>query len=413
MDVPRQRRSKWLKSLLVAIGVGGVVVAALLMPLPRHSGPTAQRASLWLGTVERGDMPRTVRGSGRLAPRRVRWITAVAPGRVERLLVDVGDTVAENAPLLELSNPDLEVRALEASGQLTDARARLAQLSGVLESGRLEQQSRISELRTAHLDAARRTEANEELRKDGMVPALEYAQAQDVERDLAARVGNERRRMNALDRVGRRQLAAERQRIDDLRKIAAFRARQVTDLTVRSRQPGVVHELNVELGQWVTPGTTLGKVAQTDELEAELELSERVAREIAPGQTAHVDTGSGTLRGKVVHVDPTVVEGAVKVTVAFDEPPPSDLRPDQSVVGTVELEVLQGVVYLPRPQTAREGATARLFRLTSAARAVGVDVAFGRASSRFIEVRSGLAPGDQVILSDNPDWADAQQLSIE
>src|SRR4029434_1565760 len=123
------------------------------------------------------------------------------------------------------------------------------------------------------------------------------------------------------------------------------------------------------------------------------------------GQVAEVDTRNGVVAGRVARVDPAVQNGTVTVDIALTGALPRGARPDLTVDGTIELERLTDVVFVGRPAQGQPEAQVTLFRLeTDAVHAARVTVTLGRASVSTVEVRNGLAPGDQVILSDTSAW---------
>jgi multidrug efflux pump subunit AcrA (membrane-fusion protein) len=167
---------------------------------------------------------------------------------------------------------------------------------------------------------------------------------------------------------------------------------------------GVLQELPLQVGQSVATGTLLARVANPDRLKAELRIPETQAKDLAVGQPASIDTHTGAdavIKGKVARVDPAAQAGTVRVEVTFEGAPPRGARPDLTVEGTVELERLDDVLYVGRPSFAETGASVKLFRLSRAGdEASRVAVQLGRSSVRTIEIKSGLAEGDRIILSD-------------
>src|SRR5688572_2074725 len=128
VDVPIQRKPR-RRLLVTGAGVAAVVIAVGLGLFAagrlRAAPPSVERGNLWFGTVERSPMIREVQANGTLVPEKVQWVTALWAGRVERVHVRGGDTVAADAVLVELSNPDLELQALEAERQVVAAQSEL------------------------------------------------------------------------------------------------------------------------------------------------------------------------------------------------------------------------------------------------------------------------------------------------
>jgi len=193
--------------------------------------------------------------------------------------------------------------------------------------------------------------------------------------------------------------------VDQFRALYELRVNQMRALKVRSGIDGVLQQVPVEVGQEVTPGTVLAKVARPDKLKAELRIAETQAKDIEIGQKASIDTRNGVIEGKVIRVDPAVLEGTVTVDVALIGELPRGARPDLSVDGTIELERLDSVLYVGRPAYGQAQSTIGLFRLTEDGEtATRIQVRLGKSSVNTIEIIEGLLEGDQVILSDTSAW---------
>jgi HlyD family secretion protein len=142
-------------------------------------------------------------------------------------------------------------------------------------------------------------------------------------------------------------------------------------------------------------------VADPNRLKAELNIAETDAKDIQLGQTVSIDTRNGIIPGVVSRIDPAVKDGTVTVDVRLKSEPPQGARPDLTVDGTVVLEKLANVVYMGRPVQGQPNSEMSIFKLDAAGkRAAKVTVRLGRSSVSTIEIRDGLGPGDQVILSD-------------
>jgi len=80
---------------------------------------------------------------------------------------------------------------------------------------------------------------------------------------------------------------------------------------------------------------------------------------------------------------------------------PPGARPDLSVDGTIELELLVDVMYVGRPVLSQADSSVGLFKLVNGGReAVRVSVKLGHTSVSAVEIVEGLQVGDKVILTD-------------
>jgi len=133
---PRPNRRPYVYAGMVASLVAATVGFGHLRP----AAPTVERATLWTDTVKRGPMLREGGAPEPWFPSRCAGSRRVTAGRIERILVRAGTPVDENAELLELSNPDVQLEALDADRQLTLAQAEQASLESALQNGVLSQE---------------------------------------------------------------------------------------------------------------------------------------------------------------------------------------------------------------------------------------------------------------------------------
>jgi HlyD family secretion protein len=147
---------------------------------------------------------------------------------------------------------------------------------------------------------------------------------------------------------------------------------------------------------------------------AEVRVAETQAKDITPGQSAHLDTRNGVVHGKVTRVFPGVDQGLVKVNVQVEDALPSGAVPGLNVDGTIDIEVLKNVIAVGRPVMGAPRSTGVVFKLDrDGQHASQVTVQYGRAGVNTIEVLSGLQPGDQVILSDMSAFATKDRVRLQ
>jgi HlyD family secretion protein len=345
------------------------------------------------------------RGLGALVPEEILWIPAVSDGRVDKVLMRAGAAVQPNTVLIELSNPELQLAATDYEWQVKSAEAAYTDLKVQLESKKLTQRANTAQVQSEYVQAQLKADRDEQLAKDGLTPDLNLRLSKATAEELKHRFEIEKKRLEISDESIQAQLAAQQVQIEKLRAAWELKKQQVAELKIRAGTQGVLQQMAVEVGQRVTPGTILAKVAQPWKLKAELKIPETQAKDIALGQVAEVDTRNGLIPGRVSRIDPAAVNGTVTVDIRLEGELPQGARPDLSVDGTIEIERLADVMYVGRPVFGQPNSTVTLFRLEPDGReALRVPVKFGRASVNSIEVVEGLKVGDTVLLSDMSAW---------
>lgn len=408
MDIARPdiARAKKIRRIVYASGFAGVILLITVgVSRLEPAAPRVDKDTVYMDTVERGEMLRNVRGTGTLVPEQLRWITPITNGTVERLVLRPGATVRPDTVVIELSNPELEQQALEARLQLDGALARYESRRVELRSQELTQQASLKTVESELSQAEYEAELDEKLFKDNLVSELQVRQKQSRVSELRIRQEIEQQRLAIQADSTKATLAAEQADVDRLQTMYQLRQSQVADLQVTAGITGVLQQVEVEEGASVTPGTNLARVGDPTRLMAQLRIAETQARDIVEGQPVAVDTRNGVIPGHVIRIDPSVQQGTVTVDVALDGELPRGARPDLTVDGTIELERLENVIYVGRPVFGQEQSVVILFKLDpDSDDAVRTRVSLGRASVSFIEVLDGLQPGDQVVLSDMSQW---------
>ena len=400
MDVVREKKVNRRPQYLAGGALLLVVLTTAGISRLKDAPPTVERAALSIDTVETGPMLREVRAPGTLVPEQIRWISAVAPGRVEKKLVQPGTKVTAETVLMELSNPDVEIQLLQAQRQLTDAEAQLVALRISLETQRLTQAGVVAQVRSQYNEASRQAGAAREMVDKQLISAFDAAKAQDAVKEMTERLAIEQQRLALLTDNIPLQLKVQQEQVSRLKAVVAFQHSLAGAMIVRAGADGVLQELPLEVGQFAQSGTTIAKVVQPERLKAVLRVQENQARDVTIGQPAIIDTRNGLVKGHVSRTDPSSSGGTVTVDVALDDSLPRGARPDLSVDGTIEIERLGKVVHVGRPTYGQANSTVGLFRVLPNGNAERVQVALGRSSASEIEIVRGLEPGDVVILSD-------------
>jgi HlyD family secretion protein len=354
-----------------------------------------------------------VRGLGTLVPEEIRWIPALTQGRVEKVNVKPGAEVTADTVLIELSNPEAERDAIDAAAQLRAAEADLAALRVRLESLSLDQRATAATVKADYVSAKYQAEVNEDLAKKGLLGDLQARLSKVRAEELATRNEIEEKRLAISEASTRAQIAAGQARVDQLKATLDLRRSQIESLKVRSGLSGVVQAVQVQVGQQVSPGANLARVADPTKLKAELRISETQAKDIALGQSVQIDTRNGIIPGLVIRIDPAAQNGTVTVDASLEGELPKGARPDMNVDGTVELERLDNVLFVGRPVHGQENATVGLFKVDPDGKGASrVQVRLGRSSVSRIEIIEGLREGERVILSDTSAWDNADKIRL-
>jgi RND family efflux transporter MFP subunit len=417
MDIQRpsnaaaKRKRRIIFSALAILFIAGVTLGLSKL---KPAAPTVERSAIWTDTVKRGPMLRQVRGLGTLIPVDIRLVPAVTDGTVERLRILAGTPVKSDTIILDLSNPQTQQEAADAELQLRAAEAEYKNLEVKVESDLMTQRASAATVGADFNDAKTKAEIDTQLAKLGVISGQALKSSVGKADELSTRNGIEQQRIAINTRAVTSQLAVQQAKIDELKALYQLKKKQVDSLMVRAGIDGVLQELPAQVGQRVTIGTTLAKVAQPTHLKAELKIAETQAKDIIFGQPASVDTHNGVIQGTVMRIDPAVLNGTVTVDVKLEGQLPQGARPDLSVDGTIDLDRLANVLYVGRPAFGQENSTVSMFKLDPDGKgATRTTVKLGKSSVNAVQIIDGIKDGDQVILSDMSRWDNVDRIRLE
>ncbi len=422
MDIARpDLKQKRKRRLLVWAGAAVLVLAVLTVAVSRlkPAAPTVDRSTIWTDTVKRGPMIRQVRGStGSLVPREdsIELIPAPTEATVVRIRMLPGAQVTPNTVIMDLADPELEQKLLDAQLAVKAAEADYKSLQAQLQSTLMDKKTAAAAVNADYTQDQLQAQTDEALYKLGVISGLAYQKSKNTADQLTAQHHLSIQQLEVNQKAIEVQLASAQTKIDQAKALLALYQKQSQELQVRSSISGTLAPLAtpVQVGQHVAVGTSVAEVIQRDKLKAALQIAETQARDIQIGQPSTIDTHNGIIPGHVIRIDPSVVNGTRTVDVQLDGPLPPGAVPQLSVDGTIDLEHLNDVLYVGRPALGNENSTLSLFKVDADGKgATRVPVKVGRASVNNIQVLEGLKEGDVVILSDMSRYDSVDRIRLD
>src|SRR6185503_17291652 len=191
--------------------------------------------------------------------------------------------------------PQMEQQATDADFQVKAAEADEENLKVKLESDTMTQKAAIATINAQYSQAKLQLDADEVLAKQGLVADLVLKISRVNVQDLANRLKVEQERLAVNSRSTKAQLNAASSRLQQLRVLAKLKREQVDALKVRAGTSGIVQVVSVQVGQQVTPGLNIARVADPNSLKAVLRVAETQIGGVRIGQKVIVDTRNGLI----------------------------------------------------------------------------------------------------------------------
>ena len=338
--------SAWLRAAAAPL------LACGLLACGQDVAPEASLPPVVVHTVAARDLDERIEASGKLVARNHARVAAEVGGRITEIVRDEGASVAEGEAVLTI---DPERRRLERD----DAAARMAETTAAL------------------------AEAE---REHGRIRAL-------FDKGVASQA-----RLDETDT----QLRLARSRRDAARAQLGVAERALADASVRAPFAGVVAVRHISAGEFVQPGTTLFELVAMDPIDVEFHLPEVEASRVAAGQEVAVRVApypEEIFTAPVTFVAPTVDPDThtLLVRAALEN---ADHRLRSGLFARVDLGVARrrGVTMLPEEAVLQRADGEIVFRLGTGNRVERLAIDTGIHRDGEVEVRSGLSPGDRVVV---------------
>lgn len=402
------KRFALLGAIVAALIGGGVTLASIDFSTHR-----IDRRKLSVETVRQGTMEVKVSANGQLLSKNFEELAAQVIGRVARKHVKAGDVVHAKQLLAELTNPELVASAEEATSAWEGEVAELRAYESELQTNVLNQEVVLTRAQFDLERAQVQLEAETKLLGQHIIPEVDYRRSQLYVAQLGKTRDIEASRLQTVRNNVKVQLDARRSRVEQLARALDRAKTQAANLKILAGIDGIVQSIGIEVGQQLQPGSPIGRIAQQDQLYAELRVPAREATEVQAGQHVLVDTRRGTVTGSVTRVDPGVTDGTVTVDVDLQGELPAGARPQLEIEGIINISEFPNALYVGKPAYVKSNATVSVYKLESSGRyADRVTIRVGKVSVNHVQVLDGLTAGDRIITSETGEWQDQERILL-
>ena len=191
MDISRpdikkkKRRQQWIWAAIAAVVVAGITVFVLRL---KPAATPVDKATIYTDTVKRGPMVRQVRGPGSLVPREesIQLIPAQTDATVVRIRVLPGAKVTPDTILMDLADPELQQKLLDAQLQLKGAQADYKNLQATLQSTLMDKKAAAAGVNSDYTQDQLQAQTDKQLFELGVKSGIEYNASKNKADQLTA-----------------------------------------------------------------------------------------------------------------------------------------------------------------------------------------------------------------------------------
>ena len=411
-EIPKAVRNKERNKKIIrygGIGVASIVVISVLISLMR-TGVKAK--DLVLSTVDKGTIEVSVSASGKVVPAFEEIINSPINTRIVEIYKKGGDSVDVGTPILKL---DLQSVETDYKKLLDEEQMR----SYKLDQLRVNNQTKLNDLSMKiKVSAMQLNRKKVELRNEQYLDSLGSGTTDKVRQaELSYNVAQLEYEQLKQQYDNEKEVLAAEYKVQELdfsifRKGLAEMKRTLDDAQVRSPRKAILTYINNQIGAQVSQGSQLAVISDLSHFKVEGEIADTFGDRVAAGGKAIVKIGSEKLEGTVSSVTPLSKNGVISFTVQLNEDNNrrlrSGLKTDVYVMNAVKEDVMRitnASYYVGRGEY-------DLFVCDSDKEIVKRKVQLGDSNFEFVEVISGLQPGDQVVVSDMSQYKNKNKLKL-
>lgn len=392
---------------------GGIILTAALLYFFRQSlGSTLESARIRTAKVEKGNVENTLTASGEVIPAYEQIFTSPIRASIKRILLTPGTQVKPGQAIVELDKSLTEIESERYEDQLKLKQNSIEQLRMKLNKDLYDAEINdhikslnINKLRADFEDAKR-------LQKVGGGTAEDITRA---ENELKIAELEKQQLENDL-KYNRESMGAS---LKETELGAQIESKNLKELQHKLRmadivadRKGVLTWVNENIGSSVNEGEMLAKVADLGSFRVEGSCSDVYADQVKAGLNVIVKLNEVTLRGIITQVKPAVKDGVIGFVIQLDNAKSESLRPNMKVEVYVVTSSSSNTLRVANGP-AFTGKKKQFVYVLKDNKALRREVETGLSNFDFIEIKSGLEVGEQVILTDLNDYEHLEEISIQ
>ena len=412
-EIPKEVRKKERNQKIMkygGIGAGIIVCMAVLISLMQSS---VKRRDIVLSTVDKGTIEVSVSASGKVVPAFEEIINSPINSRIIEAYRKGGDSVDVGTPILKL---DLQSTETAYNKLLDEEQMRRYQLEQLKINNETQLSNMAMNIKVSAMELNRK---EVELRNERYLDSIGSGTTDKVRQaELAYNKGKLeleqlRQQYENEKKVKAADLKVKELEFNIFSKGLAEMKRTLDDAQIRSPRKAILTFVENQVGAQVSQGQQIAIISDLSHFKVEGEIADTYGDRVAAGGKAIVKMGSEKLEGTISSVTPLSKNGVISFTVQLANDSHkrlrSGLKTDVYVMNAVKEDVMRianASYYVGRGDY-------ELFVLDSENEIVKRKVKLGDSNFEYVEVVSGLQPGDQVVVSDMSSFKNKNKLKVE
>lgn len=409
-SVIENRRGLKLRHIIYIL-LGGLLIFLMIRVIfgDHVSKYKVEKDKLTIGQVFFGDFKDYTDITGRVEPIKTILLDASESGRVKTLLIEEGAYVKAGDIIIVLENQNLHQEILTSESQLAEKENNLRNTKINYETGRMNTQTALMSAFYRLQQAKRKKEQYEDLYSEKLIPKEEYLKAMEAfeENEGLMDIAKQRALQDSLLAENTmKQLDLD---LEKMRQTLTLVYSRLEDLNVKAPIDGQLGRLEVEIGQNIGRGSSIGQINVLSNYKISAMIDEHYIDRIGTGLPANLERQNRNFPLEIRKVYPEVREGKFQIDLIFSNEKPDNLRTGQNFFINLELGQSRSALLLKKGAffNSTGGQWAYVLEADGAS-AKKREITIGQQNPAYYEIVDGLLEGEKIISSGYGTFGDSE-----
>ena len=412
-EISKEVRQKEKRHLILKVIIGIIIIAGVMTGLSFLFSSGIKGSDLKFAKAEIASLESSVPASGKIVPLYEQSIVSPVSTRILQVFLNEGDSVKMNESLLrlDLQSTESEFRRLEDEVSMKNLAISQAAINNETNITDMEMKIKAKEMSVNHL----KEEVANEIRLDSIGSGtgdrireaeLAYQTALLELEQMKVQLANERKSLQAA--LKSRELEG-----DISRRNLMEMERTLDDAKIKSPTSGIVTFLNKNIGTTVAAGEKLAVVSDLSHFKISAEIPEGNAGKLAIGSPVIVRFNRYSVKGHISAISPQSTDAMINFIVVLDNDNEPGLRSGLRTELNVIYDVKDNVLRIPNGPYFEGPGNYYMFVKKSDEKLIRKLVTLGDSNFDFVEVISGLEPGEEVVVNNMSEYRNKKELTIK
>lgn len=409
---PKEQKKRKIKKIMT-VAIPLVIIFAGIILSISFMAPSMKRESLDFVSVDKGTVETSADASGKVVPAYELIITSPVATRIMEIYCHEGDNVKKGESLmkLDLASEETELQNLADQRMMKRYDTEQTILDSRTYLTNLEMQIKAKEMSVARL----KTETANERRLDsiGSGTGDRVREAELAYQTAVLELDQMRKQLHneQLSHAAARKTKELEEGITA--KNLAEKKRTLDDARIKAPADATITYLNSSLGTSISAGEKLAVLSDLNHFKILAQMPESNVDKLSLGSEVNVRVGKKTLTGRIGTITPQSNNGVVSFTVLLDNDSDERLRSGVRAEINVLYDIKEGVVRMPNGSYYHGPGQYILFVDNGEGALERREVMLGDGNFDYVEVQSGLRPGEKVVKNDLSEYNNRKKINLK